>query len=239
MGNQYYHMLSRLREERERRNLTQRLLCYHMKIQQSHFSKAETGQRRFSYLELKGLCSTDIDVLYVFTGKRPKNETGFLKPADLSLEEILCFLNIMYIVADTAWSANHRKTSFEQIRLQLEYTKYCGSNARNQKSIFPYVRNKHGYTQQKMANTLGIDIKKLRELEKGRLLPDSEIIWKMYDLFHVSPALILKDPKGLRNELNYTLDLLEDNDRESMLQILENGYKICRPSVPIICESVD
>lgn len=47
MDNQYYHILSRLREERERRNLTQRLLCYHMKIQQSHFSKAETGQRRF------------------------------------------------------------------------------------------------------------------------------------------------------------------------------------------------
>lgn len=239
MDNQYYHILSRLREERERRNLTQRLLCYHMKIQQSHFSKAETGQRRFSYHELEGLCNTDIDVLYVFTGKRPKAEPEFLNPANLSPEEILCFLDIVYIVADTAWTANQRKASYEQIRLQLEYVKYRSSNDRTQSSIFHYVRNKRGYTQQKMADALGMDIKKLRELEKGRLLPDSEIIWKMYDLFRVSPALILKDPKGLRNELNCALDLLEDDDRESMLQILENGHKICRPSVPVICESVD
>lgn len=230
MSNQYYSMLSRLKEERERRNLTQRLLCYHMKIQQSHFSKAETGQRRFSYHELKGLCATDIDVLYVFTGKRPKSCPGFLDSTEPGLGEITCLLSIVYTLADTAWSLNRKKASYEQIRQQLEYIKYRNSSGRIQNSIFLHVRNKYGYTQQKMANTLGMDIKKLRELEKGRQLPDSEIIWEMYDLFHVSPAFILEYPKGLLNELNYTLDLMEDNDRETMLQILENGHKICSPS---------
>ena len=234
MDNNYISILPRLREERERRNLTQRLLCYHMQIQQSHFSKAETGQRRFTYHELEGLCATDIDVLYVFTGKRPKTGLEFLNPAELGLEEIICLLNIVYDLADTAWSANRYKTAFEQIRQQLEYIK-CGSgNDKTKSNIFHYVRIKCGYTQQKMADTLGIDIKKLRELEKGRLQPDSELIWKMYDLFHVSPALILKDPRGLLNELNYVLDLLEDDDREIMLRILENGHKICSPSVPVI-----
>lgn len=54
MDSQYCHLPSRLREERERRNLAQRLLCRHMHIQQSHFRKAETGQRRFSYRALEG-----------------------------------------------------------------------------------------------------------------------------------------------------------------------------------------
>lgn len=232
MNDSYFSVLQRLREERERRNLTQQLLCCHMKIQQSHFSKAETGQRRFSYRELEGLCRTDIDVLYVFTGMRAKAGREFLTFAEPGLEEILCLLNIVYILADAAWSADCSKTSYEQIRRLLEYIK-CGSgNGRS--NVFHYIRNKRGYTQQKMADALGMDIKKLRELEKGRLLPDSEIIWKMYDLFHVSPALILKDPRGLLHELNYVLDLLEDSDREIMLRILENGHKICSPSVPVI-----
>lgn len=80
-----------------------------------------------------------------------------------------------------------------------------------------------------MADTLGVDIKKLRELEKGRQLPDSELIWKMYDLFRVSPAFVLKDAKGMLNELNYVLDLMEEEDRNIILEILKNEYMVIRP----------
>ena len=66
MDHDYQLVLRRLREERERRNLTQRLLCYNMKMLQSHYSRAESGNKRFSYNELKGLCTSDVDVLYVF-----------------------------------------------------------------------------------------------------------------------------------------------------------------------------
>ena len=38
MNHDYQLVLRRLREERERRNLTQRLLCYNMKMLQSHYS---------------------------------------------------------------------------------------------------------------------------------------------------------------------------------------------------------
>lgn len=226
MDDNYSCVLERLKKEREGRNLTQRLLCYRMKIQQSHFSKAETGQRRFSYHELEGLCTTDMDVLYIFTGKKAETKREFLKSSELSPDDLICLLSTIYTVTRIALSTEHNNTSFEKIRQQLEYIQCGNGSARGQGNIFHYIRNRRGYTQKKMADILGVDIKKLRELEKGRLLPDSELIWKMYDLFHVSPAFILKDVKGLLNELNYVLGLMEDDDREIMLRILENERRL-------------
>ena len=168
----------------------------------------------------------------MFTGKRPKIELDFLDPESLCPEEILCFLDIIYTLAHTAYSADCSKTSFEQIRQQLAYIRYGSGTGKAKGSIFLYVRNRCGHTQQTMADMLGIDIKKLRQLEKGRLMPDSEIVWKMYDLFRISPAFILKDPKGLLNELSHVLGLMKENDREVVLHILENGHKLYKPALP-------
>ena len=227
MNHDYQLVLRRLREERERRNLTQRLLCYNMKMLQSHYSRAESGNKRFSYNELKGLCTSDVDVLYVFTGKKSKNEE-FLKAQEYCLEEILCFLNTLYNVAKTAKIINRDRTSFGAVREQLELTQYGRGGAGGKNNIFYCVRNNRNYTQQKMADELGIDIKKLRELENGRIMPDSEMIWKMYDLFQVSPAFILEDTKGLWHELNFVLDLLQEDDREIVIRILSDEHFLVR-----------
>lgn len=230
MDNGYQLVLQRLREERERRYLTQRLLCYCVKMQQSHYSKTETGHRRFSYREMKGLCTSDVDILYTFTGKRAGSGREFPASSAPGPEEILCYLNTIYILADTAWSMHHDRASLDKIREHLEYIRYGTENAGTKDNAFYYTRVRCGYTQQEMADILGMDIKKLRALEKGKLLPDSEIVWKMYDRFRISPAFILKDPKGLWNELNYVLDLLEEDDRETVLRILEQEQKLihCR-----------
>ncbi len=135
MDHDYQLVLRRLREERERRNLTQRLLCYNMKMLQSHYSRAESGNKRFSYNELKGLCTSDVDVLYVFTGKKSKNEE-FLKAQEYCLEEILCFLNTLYNVAKTAKVINRDRTSFGAVREQLEFTQYGRGGAGGKNNIF-------------------------------------------------------------------------------------------------------
>jgi len=226
MAGNYQLVLQRLKEEREHAKLTQQRLCSYMQIRQSNFSKAETGHRRFAYPEVKGLCTSDVNIFYIFTGNKAKDSLEFPAPSKPGPEELICYLNTLYLQARTARILNRDKTSFEVIRNQLEYIQYGAGSIGTYNNVFYHTRNRRGYTQKKMADILGLDIKKLQGLEKGQKLPDSEIIWKMYDLFRVSPAFILNDPKGLWHELDYMLGLLDDGDREIMLRILENGHKL-------------
>lgn len=228
MNDNYELVLQRLREEREHQKLTQQRLCSYMQIQQSNFSKAETGHRRFAYPEIKRLCTSDVDIFYIFTGNKAKNSREFPGSPETGPEELICGLNTLYVQARTARVFNRDTASFEVIQKQLEYIHWGAENTGIYNNTFRYMRIRHGYTQQKMSDILGLDIKKLQGLEKGKKLPDSEIIWKMYDLFHVSPAFILNDPKGLWHELDYMLGLLYDSDREIMLRILENSHKLIR-----------
>lgn len=226
MDSKYQNVLRRLKEEREKLNLTQRLLCYSMKMLQSHYSRAESGSKRFSYYEIKGLCTSDVDVLYVFTGKKSAGEEELSELQKCRPEELMCYLNTLYELAKTVKTVDAEKTSFEKVRKQLEYIQCGGGSSGARNNIFYNVRIQKDYTQQKMADMLGVDIKKLRELENGRILPDSEMIWKMYDLFQVSPAFILEDARGLWKELNCTLDLLEEEDREIVIQILMDMHRL-------------
>lgn len=228
MDSKYQNVLSRLKEEREKLNLTQRLLCYRMKMLQSHYSRAESGNKRFSYYEIKGLCTSDVDVLYVFTGKKAADEKELSELQECDAEELMCYLNILYALAKAVKPSDERENAFGAIRKQLEFIQCGNGSAGAKNNIFYRVRIQKDYTQQKMANLLGVDIKKLRELENGRILPDSEMIWKMYDLFRVSPAFILEDTRGLRKELNYSLDLLEEDDRKIAIRILMDMHRLLR-----------
>lgn len=75
--------------------------------------------------------------------------------------------------------------------------------------------------QKKMAEKLGIDIKKFRDLEKGRCLPDSELFWRLYDLFRIPPAVLLEDKNGMASEIATVLDAIDIEYRESMFNILK------------------
>ena len=124
---------------------------------------------------------------------------------------------------------NQNSTVFGTIQKQLEYIQCTAGSIDDRNNVFYQIQHRYGYTQDSMAELLGVSTRSLQALEKGTKLPDSEMIWKMYDRFLVSPAFILNDPKGMRNELNYVLSLLEEDDREIMLKILENGYRLIRP----------
>ena len=77
-----------------------------------------------------------------------------------------------------------------------------------------------------MAGILGVDIKKLRDLENERCLPDSELVWRLYDLFSVSPAFVLEDNKCLNNQINYLLERMEPlagSGVRGILKLLQDG----------------
>ena len=187
----------------------------------------------FPSLKPGKLCSS-INIFYVFTGKKADASWVSQKLALSTTEEILCHLYTVQTITNALQNINRSKSisgvsadsSYGRIREQLKYLHYFPGGSASSKNIFYNVRNYFGHTQKKMAAILGMNIKKLRDLEKGRRLPDSEVIWEMYACFHVSPAFILKDADALRDELDYVLGLLDRNDREIILQILETWTKL-------------
>ena len=60
-----------------------------------------------------------------------------------------------------------------------------------------------------MSQMINVDIKKLRDLENGRVLPDSEIIWSMYCIYNIPPALLVKSKIDLASMIDNLLSSVE------------------------------
>ena len=73
-----------------------------------------------------------------------------------------------------------------------------------------------------MAEKLGVDVKKLRDLENGRNLPDSELLSRLYTSFGICPAVVLKDRNCLASEIGCLLDGYNFDAADSVIQILRS-----------------
>lgn len=213
MSATYEDVLKRLIEERHRLSWTQKEMSKCVRMEQSNYSKVELGLRRLSYYDLKYLCETDVDVHYVYTGQKSSGQYASLF-RECSYDELICYLRIIYSVSE--WK--YKEDAPGKWKLVFEKLKYVPLIRDNQKhyNIFEEIRHSLNYQQQKMAGLLGVDVKKLRDLENGRRLPDSELLYRIYELFCVSPTAILKDRKGMANELGILLDLLDSDCQKSM-----------------------
>ena len=207
MGTDYSEFIDRLKEERIRRRSSQKEMAYLIHITQSNYSKVEKGLHRLSYEELKYLLKTQIDMLYVFTGFR-YSEKYSEQFKQFTYTELCCFLHIIFSII----ALNDYKTDSNEWRdvlTRVKYVPFVSIYSKNY-SIFHVIRYMTDSRQKTMADKLGVDIKKYRELEKDRCLPDSEIIWKLYHLYNVSPAIVLKDKNSLIREISTLLEMLEE-----------------------------
>lgn len=213
----YDDVLKRLREERQRLSLSQKEMSQCVRMNQSNYSKVELGQRRLNFRELEYLCVSDVDAHYIYTAQRGNGQyIEFLNQCSYS--ELICFLGIIYSIV----VLQYQSESTQQWKNILEKVKYvplieenAGSN-----NIFLILRRSINCQQKKMAEMLGVDVKKLRDLENGRNLPDSELLSRLYELFHIPPAAILKDKKGIANEISILLDMMDIENRDLIFEII-------------------
>lgn len=214
----YQNILDRLKQERLRHQWSQMRMGQCMRMSQSHYSKAELGIRRLTYYELQFLCESEIDVHFIFTGY--KNETkGYDIFQGCSYAELIFFLSILYSTYEYFYSD---KISHEDDRYQrIDYIKFVVLSEDAARNILYDIRRYNGFTQSKMAEILEVDIKKLRDLENGSRLPDSELLFRIYLMFHLPPAVILKDRKGLASEVCSLMGVLDEQQRDHALQYLE------------------
>lgn len=123
-----------------------------------------------------------------------------------------CYLGIIYSLAVLK---KYRTNTEEWVGIvkRVEYVPLV-LGCKKSSNIFLVIRRMTDNRQKVMAEKLGLDIKKYRELEKDRSLPDSEIIWKLYDLFNISPTVVLKDKNSIINEISSLLEAIEENGEE-------------------------
>lgn len=216
MSANYNDVIKRLIEERIRLSLSQNEMARIVHMTQSNYSKVELGFRRLSYNEVKGLGESGVDAYYIFTGYR--NNFKYAEYlSKFSYYELISYLTII----NSVLMLRKCEFSVEFWSDIIKRTKYISLIATEQttQNIFYTIRYSMKCQQRKMAEELGVDIKKYRDLEKGRSLPDSELLWKVYDSFCVSPMVILKDKRGLINEISTVLEVVEKD--AAIFEILE------------------
>lgn len=221
MSADYSDVINRIKEERARLGLTQNEMARYVCINQSTFNKVEQGTRRFNYSELKYLCDSPVDVYYVITGKKcgEKYKEYFTQYGYEQLVNIMNIISSVMMGVEEGYLLEYWKTIYVNGEVL-----WCKENKKSQINLFFLIRRLRDYRQQQMASLLGVDPKKLRDLENNRNLPDSELIWRMYQLFGLSPAFLLKDKNCLVNEVCFELERLDAEIQGKILSVIEAVY---------------
>ncbi len=222
MSADYNDVINRIKEERARLGLSQKEMARFVRINQSTFNKVEQGTRRFSYSELKYLCDSPIDVLHVITGKKcgEKYKEYFSRYGYEQLVNIMNIVSSVGMGVDDGELLEYWKTIYVNAEVL-----WCKENKKKAEiNMFFLIRRLRDYRQQQMASLLGVDVKKLRDLENSRSLPDSELIWNMYQVFGLSPAFLLKDKNCLVNEVCFVLERMDAEIQGKILSVIEAVY---------------
>lgn len=222
MGAYYNDVINRIKAERTELGLSQKEMARFVCINQSNYSKVEQGTRRFSYSELKYLSDSPVDVLYVITGKR----CGEKYKEYFSRYRYEQLVNIMNIISSVVAGVNDGDLQeyWKTIYINAEVFLCKENKKRSEINMFFLIRRLRDYRQRQMASLLGVDVKKLRDLENSRSLPDSELIWKMHQIFGLSPAFLLKDKNCLVSEVCFMLEHVENEIQDRILSVIDAIY---------------
>lgn len=221
MNMRYENVLQRLKEERARLSMSQAQMSRFIRISQSFYSKIELGSRRLSFYELKYMCEVGIDIHYIFTGRRCNSIYKSIF-AETSYNEMIGLLDILVSIINYY----RRKSTQDKWKDIYGYTCNLPYLLKSDKNLFLALRQYLDMQQQKMAESLGVDIKKLRDFEKGKTNPDSEIIWKLYDLYRIPPAIVLKDAQGVGCEIGCLLEMMDEDAADNFFHIVTNTVPI-------------
>ena len=207
MNISYQNVLERLKEERLNKHLSQLEMGQIMRISQSYYSKAELGVRRFSYYEIQYLCESEVDSYFIFTGKRCSGRYKHVWES-CSYDELLNLFYILCLSIEYLY-LNRLAYKGQAMYQEIKYIKNIISPDKKNNNIFYNLRRSLRYNQHEMSKMINVDIKKLRDLENGRVLPDSEIIWNMYCIYNIPPALLVKSKIDLASTIDNLLSTEE------------------------------
>lgn len=222
MSMEYKNVLERLKEEREKKAWTQRDISQQIGMGQAQYCKIEKGTQNFSYDEVKALANLQINVHYIFTGQKSsgyfveKIEKGNYSKAVGLLEMIFAVIKYYY-----TWEPS---VYWKDLYQEIKFVRFLDADQNYNNNLFYMIRCMFHYTQKQMAGHLGVDVKKLRRLETGQCLPDSELLWRFYNEFRVPPSVIIKDKKGILCEAGWLLEKVDSKAGKNSLAMMKPYY---------------
>lgn len=220
----YEEVYARLEEERINHKMSQEALSYELGLTQGHYSKGENGSKRFTYKQVKRLFASELDALYIFTGKKCENNYSELLE-NAEYEQLIICLEFI------SWYAyvkcKEGITEWDKVYNETKYIVYAHSVNDLTKNLFKSTRMYNELSKSNMASLIGVDVKKLRMLENNKKLPDSELIFIMYNIFGISPVLFFESRKNLQYEMGWLLDNVEEKVRNKLISLIKLILEFC------------
>ena len=224
MNVSYQNVLERLKEERLRNNWSQEQISQRLKMSQSHYSKVELGKRRFTYYEVQDLYDLEVDAHYIFTGQKSSVKCeAFFSGCDY--RELNFYLHVLAYMAEYFYVVG-KSEEWGAMYKELAYMRYVTAPDMKDDNTLFLLRRLLNYNQQTMAEKLGVDIKKVRAMENGESLPDSEILWNLYQSFRIAPAVFTKNQRGMTSAVTCLMDILPKKEREHAMEALQSCHGV-------------
>ena len=220
MREEYKILLKQVKGEREKHQMDQSAMGQLLGMGQSLYSRAEGGYKCFDYNELCKMCTSGLDVYYIFTGRRSSDNWHDLF-TEADFERLLACLKMICTVAIAERNTSTFTAEWEQIYRDTQYIEYADYTFAGEKNIFRSVRAYEGKSQIQMTDIIGVDVKKLRLLENGKVLADSKFIHQIYQAYGISPGLFLQDRQCLQSEISFLLDGAGDEVRQKIISLVK------------------
>ncbi len=188
MGNSYDEFLRRMICYREKMKLSQKEVSSLLGKTQSQQSKVELRKTVVSFEMLEGLVNAGWDIDFIITGKTgiciEENLIDYLcekaGPSWKELKEVLLWIIGRELKKSNGFKDNEVKLEYELLKSYLGQEKPA--------SALHEIRNIMGISQMSMSEKLGVNIKKYRNLEKGIVYPDAELLMLIYEISYCRPS---------------------------------------------------
>lgn len=220
MSNIYDKILQRMIEYRNSLDLTQEQVGAILGKTQSQFSKIELGKTIISYDDLSLLLRADWDIDYLVTAKpqvrwKKSVEDSFHvdKQHWKELKEVLIWA-LGQVIPDSSEIEN--RDIFCEYELLRRIV-----NRQAFDSLLSELRGMSGIAQTAMAELLGVNIKKYRDLERRVTNPDAELLALIYEMTSCRPSLFFYQDEMEEHLLNDLWNQISEERQKKIILFVE------------------
>lgn len=221
----YSNFTKRLRSYRKEKNLSQEEMRGKFAVNQSHYSKIESGKSKISYDKMKMFEHNGGDIYYLITGETivhgiadeylGRCQTSIGKNAALELLLWLAKQGILLEKSDES-------KLFRRARKYLELSELINNGL----TIWEGLRIVEHLTQAQLAEMLEISEKKYRRIERYEDAPDSQHLSILYERLEYSPLTFLYNDSYQTDELNRIWNTFTEYTQIRLKKLLDENFKL-------------